>query len=838
MNSVKGTLNTLVLLAVSLFPLTPLIGQSGSQGGVQSSQQGEPVPLTASEIAAEAEETTAFLTAAIQASQPRSAVVSIEAALPQLQERTRRLVEKTEDELGSYLSLTGFSDLKNGLGRQDRVLRDMRDQIRDESGRLDANLEQIRTRRAVWSLTEAVARSGDYPEAVVALIDRTLSELEEGREAIGERRSHLLALQNSIVEMRGLINEGVNRVTAAEETRLSRLFSFNGPPLWDVYRIDAGDMWSRFRDQIIRTFSSLREYVSEEMQWIILNVVLLLVLTLLLRTARRRLEKSLADRDDLAGARQVLEHPFTSSILVAVFLSSILSPSAPHAWYNLLLLVALIALLRLIPGFVPAPLVPSALLLLGIRTLELVNSQVPEGTPLSRLLFSLILLSTLIALFLFKGRVHSVTDISRRWRRVLRAACWAGILILAVALFSGILGNVALSGLLTSGTVKSAFLALAYWLAFTIARGMFVLGLDSQVLLGSSLIRNNRALLLRKATRVTGVLTLLAFTASVPYLFSFYDPLRSAITAAFTRPLEAGTLSLSLADVFAFVFLVWLSFQISRLICFVLDEDVLPRFTLPGGVPATISRLTHYAIVFLGFVIALAAAGFDLSKLTLLAGAFGVGIGFGLQNMVNNFVSGLIILFERPVRVGDKIELSQDLTGEVTRIGIRASVVKTVDGADVLVPNGNLISNELTNWTLSDRKRRIVIPVGVAYGTKPQKVLDILQGLASAHPEVLREPEPVVFFMGFGESSLNFSLRVWVGHFERGFQVSSDLAVAIEEALEEAGIKIPFPQRVVHLGSLPSELRISPVSRQPEPAESPTEIAPGPDGEKSPTPAV
>jgi small-conductance mechanosensitive channel len=815
-----------------------LIGQPENQGRVQRIQPGEPAPLAASEIAAEAEETTAFLNAAIQASQPRSAVVSIEAALPQLREKTLRLVEKTEDELDSNTSLTGFSDLKNSLGRQDRLLRDMRDQIREESGRLDGNLEQIRRRRAVWNLTKEVARSGDYPDAVVTVIGRTLSELEEGREAIGERRSHLLALQNSIVEMRGLINEGVNRVTAAEETRLSRLFSFNGPPLWDVYQIDAGDMLSRFRDQIGRTLSSLIEYVSAETQWIILNVLLLLILTLLLRTARSRLERNLADREDLAGARQVLEHPFTSSILVTVFLSSIFSPSAPHAWYNLLLLLALIALLRLIPGFVPGPLVTSALLLLGLRTFELINSQIPEGTPLSRLLFSLTLLSTLIALFLFKSRVSSATDISRRWRRVLAAACWAGILVLAVALLSGILGNVALSGLLTSGTVKSAFLALAYWLAFTIAREMFVLGLDSQLLLGSSLIRNNRHLLLRKATRIAGVLTCLAFIASVPYLFSFYDPLRSAITAAFTRPLEAGTLSLSLADVFAFVFLVWLSFQISRLICFVLDEDVLPRFTLPGGVPATISRLTHYAIVFLGFVIALAAAGFDLSRLTLLAGAFGVGIGFGLQNIVNNFVSGLIILFERPVRVGDKIELRQDLTGEVTRIGIRASVVKTVDGADVLVPNGNLISNELTNWTLSDRKRRIVIPVGVAYGTKPRKVLDILEGLASAHPEVLRVPEPAVFFMGFGESSLNFSLRVWVGHFERGFQVSSDLAVAIQEALEEAGIEIPFPQRVVHFGSIPSELQVAPMSRQREPVDSPAGTAPGSDGEKPPTPAV
>jgi len=192
-----------------------------------------------------------------------------------------------------------------------------------------------------------------------------------------------------------------------------------------------------------------------------------------------------------------------------------------------------------------------------------------------------------------------------------------------------------------------------------------------------------------------------------------------------------------------------------------------------------------------------------MDRVALLLSALGVGIGFGLQNVVNNFVSGVILLFERPVRVGDRLQLDE-LFGDVTTIGIRASTVRTVDGADVIVPNGDFISTRVTNWTFADRKRRIILPVGVAYGTPPRRVLELLAEVAHAQPAVLAEPAPDVLFRGFGDSSLDFEIRVFTE--EDWIRVMSDLAVATAEALEAAGITIPFPQRDLHLRNIP-ELR-------------------------------
>jgi small-conductance mechanosensitive channel len=210
-------------------------------------------------------------------------------------------------------------------------------------------------------------------------------------------------------------------------------------------------------------------------------------------------------------------------------------------------------------------------------------------------------------------------------------------------------------------------------------------------------------------------------------------------------------------------------------------------------------------VLFAGFVVALGLIGFSLDRLTILIGALGVGLGFGLQNVVNNFVSGLILLFERPIRVGDRIQLD-DLVGDVTRIGMRSSRVRTLDGIDLIVPNADFISSRVANWTLADRVRRLSLPVGVAYGTRPQRVIELLMGVARSHPEVLPSPEPEVLFRAFGESSLDFELRVWTDG-RLLYRVQSDIAVAAYDALEQAGITIPFPQRDLHLRSVSAEAR-------------------------------
>jgi small-conductance mechanosensitive channel len=239
----------------------------------------------------------------------------------------------------------------------------------------------------------------------------------------------------------------------------------------------------------------------------------------------------------------------------------------------------------------------------------------------------------------------------------------------------------------------------------------------------------------------------------------------------------------------------------------------------------------HYVLLLTGFILAIVATGVDLDRFTILISAFGVGAGFGLQGLVNNFMSGLVLLFERPIKVGDAIETAQR-SGEIKSIGIRASILRTWDGAEVVVPNASLISNEVVNWTLSDRQRRIEIPLGVAYGNDPEQVIALLVGVATAHPEVLDAPAPDAFFEGFGADGLNFRLRCWTGQYDRSSPIRSALCVAISKALAGAAIEMPFPQRDLHLrsmdGGMLKQLRSALHEEPAAPAPTPAPLPPSP----------
>jgi small-conductance mechanosensitive channel len=195
----------------------------------------------------------------------------------------------------------------------------------------------------------------------------------------------------------------------------------------------------------------------------------------------------------------------------------------------------------------------------------------------------------------------------------------------------------------------------------------------------------------------------------------------------------------------------------------------------------------------------------DLTKFTLLAGALGVGVGFGLQNLVSNFISGILLLFERPINPGDTIEVGSR-AGEVRRIGIRSTTLRTFEGADVIIPNAMLISQEVVNWTLTDRVRRIEIPVSAAYGSDPQHVIKILLGVLAKYPDILAWPKPLALFQGMGDSALSFVLRFWTENAD-WVTLRSDVTTGVYAALREAGIEIPFPQRELRLRSMDAGVR-------------------------------
>ena len=265
---------------------------------------------------------------------------------------------------------------------------------------------------------------------------------------------------------------------------------------------------------------------------------------------------------------------------------------------------------------------------------------------------------------------------------------------------------------------------------------------------------------------------------------------------------EDVTLASLLFLVISLILLFYLSSKFRNL----LQNRILARYNIDIGVRQAISTIVRYIILVLGLVIIIQSAGIDLSFLAILAGALGVGIGFGLQNITNNFVSGLVILFERPVKVGDRIELTNPagdtISGDVINISARASTIMTNDNIAIIVPNSNLISSTVINWSYNDRKVRFRFPVGVHYKEDPEKVRKLLMEVALENDGVLKTPPPDVQFHEFGDSSLNFLLRVWTSKYiqRRGY-LQSQLYYAIHKKFKEHNIEIPYPQRDLHLRS-------------------------------------
>ncbi|MEQ8473767.1 MAG: mechanosensitive ion channel [Marinoscillum sp.] len=259
------------------------------------------------------------------------------------------------------------------------------------------------------------------------------------------------------------------------------------------------------------------------------------------------------------------------------------------------------------------------------------------------------------------------------------------------------------------------------------------------------------------------------------------------------------TLGKILYLIFSFVILLFVAKRVKK----VLVENILVKAKMEQSIRATIGTITKFALIVVGSVIIVQSAGIDLTALTLVAGALGVGIGFGLQNITDNFISGIIILFEKPIKVGDRIDVG-DVQGNVISISFRATQILTNDNISIIVPNSEFISSKVINWSHNDRNIRFKIPVGVSYKEDPEKIRTILMNVASENPNVLKYPEPSVLFDEYGDSSLNFFLAVWTTTYtDRPRVLKSELYFEIFKKFKEQNVEIPFPQRDIHIRTQP-----------------------------------
>lgn len=263
---------------------------------------------------------------------------------------------------------------------------------------------------------------------------------------------------------------------------------------------------------------------------------------------------------------------------------------------------------------------------------------------------------------------------------------------------------------------------------------------------------------------------------------------------------EINQTPITLVSVLMFGFVLAGFFVASLILNRWVFRRLLTRLGVDEAIRYTILRISHYLILVVGIVFALQFVGIDLGGLAVIFGLLSVGIGFGLQNITSNFISGIILLFERPIEIGDRITLG-DLEGDVTEIKMRATTIQTMDNISIIVPNSDFISAKVTNWSHGDQKVRLQIDVGVSYGSNLDLVLNALEEVAKEHPKVLKNPEPDVLLSGFGDSSWNMTLRPWIDDPKEHPNIRSEINCAIVRKFREKGIEIPYPQRDLHIRS-------------------------------------
>lgn len=756
-------------------------------------------PIPVPDLVRRADETAARLRALEETARGRTNLPEIERRLPALGEDLRVRAQTMDrtladnprgpilDNLASpFLAarsqLTGWAELLTRLATE-----------------LERDLGELASLRATWQATRAEARRTAAPPAVLARVDATLAAIAATETVIKAQRAEVLQLQERVSQQTASVEEALARIAQTRAEAERPLLVRDGTPLWEIgASLDTlREVPARTREWIEADRAALSHSLQPHEAVIPLHLLVWIALAVAFSYLRRRARKRSDDDPTLADAVRVFEFPFSAALVVALFLIPWLYGDVPRVVRSTVGLIALIPVLRMVTALAEPPLRPSMIGLGVFYALERLNN-IAEVVPL---LDQLVFLGEMLVGIAFLAWVLSPRRgaVAAAGRPALFRALGLGMLAaMAVALVLAAIGYVRLGRLLGSGALSFGYIAMVFYAGYRVARGLVAYALRTRPLVYLRLVTRHRALLEERVGQVLRWLAIAGWARAMLGTLGLQDKAQAALSAALGAGFARGNLSLSVGDVVAFGVTVWLAFLVSRLVRFVLEEDVYPRVSLARGLPYTVSTLLHYTILFLGFIFAVAAMGVDLNRVTILVGAFGVGIGFGLQAVVNNFVSGIILLFERSIQVGDAVQIG-DLAGEVRHIGIRSSMVRTWDGAEVIVPNGILTAEKLSNWTLSDRLRRVDVRVGVAYGTDATRVLAILRDAAAAHPGVLAEPEPQAFFMGFGTTALDFELRAWTARFEEAPLVKSGLGLAILAALTEAGIEIPYGRQDVRL---------------------------------------
>jgi potassium-dependent mechanosensitive channel len=731
-----------------------------------------------------------------------AATGALEAELEDAARRHGELQALLGEMIGTeFVRLERLSRLRDQALLEDNRLEALRARLVDRLTQLGELRAQWVARQRTWREWRAELAAEPEYAVIQPELQLAIQRIDSVLVAASAAATDLLALQRRAEEIRGEIDQ-IGMVVSAVRTGRRRALLERGQPvlLSSAHRAELAegqlqewDPWATIQPAAYFTF--VRNQLG------LLGFYLLLAL--FIGAAARWLRRAPAGGGQGAAAApepRLLDHPWALGALAAAVVAMQRITVAPPLWD-----VLLWGVFGASAGVLSRAVLPTRALRLTVYLLAvfypvfLLLEVLQLPMPVFRLgLAAVAAVAIPVFLLLARRRVAAAAaadsrDPRRIWPLRIGAVMWITVLV-AVAV-----GHDALGRWILHAAVTSAAVVFVVVLVFDLSRR--AVARLAGVAPGAPFLRRAGA---RVAERALVLVRVALVVAATLVLLDVWDLAESPVATwqwLMNAGFSIGTLRVTVGGIVAAALVLYLAVLTSGLVRSLVAYDFERHPERDRGLVASISRLVHYAVVTFGLVMGLAVLGVELQNFAIVAGALGIGVGFGLQNVVNNFASGLILLFERPVRVGDTVVVDE-VWGTIQKIGLRSTVMVTFDQSEMIVPNADLVSEKVTNWTLSNPTARIVVPVGVAYGSPVARVLGILREAAFAHETVLREPPPEALFVGFGDSSLDFELRVWVRNIRSRLQVRSAILAEIDARFRAEDIEIPFPQRDLHLRSV------------------------------------
>ena len=541
---------------------------------------------------------------------------------------------------------------------------------------LEEDHVKLKETESIWQITSELAIANNAPEVINKRVSSTLGQIKDIKNNFLEKTKLLLTLRDQISEEEFKITKLIAMINGAKVQSQKQLFVRDNPPFWVA--VLSGGEGLKFGSQLLDSFSDFMGgnmgYFRAHRGRCIIHIIFFVALSIsIICFYRRRIRNQIFDKDDGISKASLffLSRPFSTSFLISVFFGAWIHGNSVASFRALIVLLALIPVIRLVPGIFVSELHKPMYFLTGLCGLDILEDIAGDYILLQRVL---LLLITLIAIPVIAWWLRPASTLyqikSRLSYRVGLSSCILILILLVTSLVISLFGVCSLAHLLISGMVQLIFGTVGIYIIGLVLNGLVSLFFKKYSARSLHIVRTYTKQMERYTISFIRYALVFFWLRMILRTFRLYQSTWDWFVGIVKCNLVLGTIEVSVGAIFGFIIILVITFVLARLVRIILDMEVFPRLRLPRGVPGAISMITRYTIIGFGFFLSLSAIGINLGRFGMLAGAIGVGLGFGLRNIIENFVSGIILIFERPIQVGDTIEV-EELLGNVSQIGIR-----------------------------------------------------------------------------------------------------------------------------------------------------------------------